>query len=72
MCSDHNSWLCLKECAPEKDGRYLCYDGYEVNIAWYSVKHGMFFDGDGAAVFVPLKNVIDWMALPKPRGQQNE
>ncbi|MDD6143330.1 MAG: DUF551 domain-containing protein [bacterium] len=60
------SWTCLKDRAPDHDGRYLCYDGYEVNIAWYSMKHAMFFDGDGVVVFAPLRHIIDWMELPKP------
>lgn len=66
MCHSAGEWICLKKRAPEQDGRYLCYDGYEVVIAWYSVKHGMFFDGDGVVVFAPLRRVVDWMELPYP------
>lgn len=66
LCRSGREWIHLKERAPEKDGRYLCYDGYEVMIAWYSVNHGLFFDGDSVVVFAPLRRVVDWMELPDP------
>lgn len=59
-------WISLKEHPPAENGRYLCSDGIDVDIGWYSVRHGCFFDGDGVVVFAPIR-VTHWMELPKAK-----
>ena len=60
-------WISLHDHPPAENGRYLVTNGVEVDIGWYSTRHGMFFEGDGVVVFAPMIHITHWMELPDAR-----
>lgn len=63
-------WISLRDDPPKENGRYLCTNGYEVDIGWYSVKHKQFIDSDGWRYFAKMVGVTHWMPLPKPKKEE--